>query len=114
MEKDCIFCKIAKKQVPAKFVSESTNFIAIKDANPKAEGHTLIIPKEHYVTLLDIPAKICEEMIELAKTVAKGISKGKDGFNMIMNNHPAAGQVVMHAHIHIIPRVKGDGLRMIS
>ncbi len=113
---NCIFCKIVKKEVSASFLAETNNFIAILDANPKTEGHALIIPKRHYVTILDIPNTLAKEMLELIKKVALNILEKKqgDGFNIIMNNLSPAGQVVMHAHIHIIPRKEGDALRPIA
>jgi histidine triad (HIT) family protein len=112
MTKDCTFCKIARKEIPAKFIDETNNFIAILDANPKAEGHTLIIPKKHYVTILDIPSTLAQEMHKLIKTMGSEILEKKlgDGFNLIMNNLTPAGQVVMHAHLHVIPRKEGDNL----
>ena len=85
------------------------------DINPKSEGHTLIIPKKHFVTLLDIPNVLGQEMLELTKKVSSKIldEKKGDGFNVVMNNLSCAGQVVMHAHLHIIPRKEGDGLKSI-
>lgn len=114
--KDCIFCKIIAKKIPSDIEIETDNFIAMLDQNPKAEGHTLIIPKKHHVNLLDIPNKLAEEFIQLTKKVALSLLENKkgDGFNLIMNNLPPAGQSVMHAHLHIIPRKEGDGLKMIS
>ena len=112
MTDDCIFCKIVKGEITADKVYEDDNVIGILDANPKAEGHTLIIPKKHFKTLLDVPNSLGNELIEAAKKVAlKLIEEGKgDGFNLLMNNFDSAGQVVHHAHMHIIPRKKGDGL----
>jgi len=113
---NCIFCKIAQGKVPAEKVKESNNFIAIFDANPRAEGHTLIIPKKHLVTLLDIPNKLGEELLRFMKDVASDLLDKKlgDGFNIIMNNLEPAGQVVMHAHVHIIPRKEDDGIKTIG
>ncbi|MEK6928594.1 MAG: HIT family protein [Nanoarchaeota archaeon] len=113
---ECIFCKIARKEAKADIVGESSNFIAIKDLQPAAKGHTLIIPKEHYATLLNIPSKISEEMLEMVKKVASELIDKKlgSGFNLVMNNLASAGQVVMHAHIHVIPRKEGDGLRFLT
>lgn len=115
-EENCVFCKIARKKIKAEFLEETNNFIAILDAHPKTEGHVLIIPKKHYVNILDMPIKLGEEMLSLIKRVAFDILEKKqgDGFNILMNNLPSAGQVVMHAHIHVIPRKEGDGLRTIG
>ena len=115
-KENCIFCKIIRKEKKAELRAETNNFIAILDAKPDAEGHTLIIPKKHFVTILDIPNKLGEEMLRLIKKISSNMLEKKqgDGFNLIMNNLAPAGQFVMHAHIHIIPRKEGDGLRMIS
>lgn len=97
----------------SEIIKESDNFIAIKDINPVAEGHMLIIPKKHFVTLLDIPNKLGEEMLKFVKEIAGDLLDEKigDGFNVIMNNLECAGQLVMHAHVHVIPRKDGDGIR---
>ena len=112
-EKDCIFCKIVNKEVSSKVVYEDDNFIGFLDINQVAEGKTLIIPKKHYKTLLDIPSSLGNEMLAAVKKVSlKLINDGKaDGFNILMNNFEVAGQVVPHAHIHVLPRKKGDGLK---
>jgi histidine triad (HIT) family protein len=109
---DCIFCKIVKGEIPASKTYEDENFIGILDVKPKAKGHTLIIPKKHYRNLLDMPGTLGTEMIEAIKEIGLKMIKDKngEGFNVVINNEPAAGQVVFHAHIHIIPRKTGDGL----
>src|SRR3989344_3447055 len=109
----CIFCKIARRKTNAEIIHESNNFFAIRDIHPTAEGHTLIIPKKHFVTLLDIPNAWGEEMLRFTKQVASELLEKKygDGFNIVMNNLEPAGQVVKHAHLHIIPRKDKDGLR---
>jgi histidine triad (HIT) family protein len=113
---DCIFCKIVRGEIKSDIVIEGNSFIAIKDIHPKAVGHTLVIPKKHYVTLLDIPNNLGGEMLEFTKKVAGKLldEKHGDGFNVLMNNLEVAGQDVMHAHIHVIPRKEGDGLRAIA
>lgn len=114
-EEQCVFCKIVSGKIPAEIVKKSNSFIAIKDIKPKAEGHLLIVPKKHYVTLLDLPNNLGEELLQFSKSLAGEILEKKqgDGFNFVMNNLAPAGQVVMHAHLHIIPRKEGDGLRSI-
>lgn len=113
--KECIFCKIVRKEIKSEIVGESDSFIAFLDINPKAKGHTLIIPKKHLVTLLDIPDKLGNELLSFMKKISSDLLEKKlgDGFNVIMNNLEPAGQLVKHAHIHIIPRKDGDGLRSI-
>ena len=112
-DKNCIFCKIVSNEVKQEKINESDSFIAILDIKPNAKGHTLVLPKQHFVTLLDIPNKLGNEMLEFTKKIATNLMDKKlgDGFNLIMNNLEVAGQVVMHAHIHVIPRNEKDGLR---
>ena len=115
-DKNCIFCKIVKKEIKSDIVKEGNSFIAIKDVNPVAEGHILVIPKKHYATLLDIPNNLAEELLKFVKEVASEVLDKKlgDGFNIIMNNLEPAGQLVMHAHIHVIPRKEKDGIRFLT
>jgi histidine triad (HIT) family protein len=114
-KQDCIFCKIAKGEISVEKVKESDNFFAIRDKYPHAEGHSLIIPKKHFVTILDIPNTLAPELLKMIKDVASDLMDKKlgDGFNVIQNNLEVAGQVIMHAHFHIIPRKEGDGLRFL-
>jgi len=110
-DENCIFCKIARGEIKSEKVFESDSFFAIRDIHPKTKGHTLIIPKQHFATLLDIPNKLGGELLEFVKKVSSNLMEQKlgDGFNILMNNLSCAGQIVMHAHIHIIPRKEGDG-----
>jgi histidine triad (HIT) family protein len=115
-EEKCIFCKIIKGEIPSTKVYDSDNFIGILDIHPKAEGHTVIIPKKHFNSLLDMPSSLGGELLETIKEVGLKLIKDSKGesFNIIVNNGEAAGQVIMHAHIHIIPRKKGDGLKSMA
>ena len=115
-EGNCIFCKIIRGEIKSEVIAESNSFIAIREIKPHAPGHTLIIPRNHFVTLLDIPDKYGEELLRFTKQVASELmdKKSGDGFNILMNNLECAGQLVMHAHIHVIPRKEGDGLRLVS
>ncbi len=110
-ESDCIFCKIAEGEIPTEKIFESENFFAIKDINPKVEGHSLVISKKHYETLLDMPSSLYGEFLETAKEVAfKLIDElNAEGFNLIMNNKRVAGQLVAHVHLHVLPRCPEDG-----
>lgn len=109
---DCVFCKIAKGEIKSEKIFKSDNFFVVRDIKPRVEGHMLVIPKKHFVTLLDIPDKLGNEMLNvLKKIVGKLMDEKKgDGFNLVMNNLEVAGQEVMHAHIHVLPRKEGDGL----
>lgn len=110
---NCIFCKIIRKEIKENFVDESNSFIAIFDKFPTVKGHVLVISKKHYVTLLDLPDRIGEELLSFTKKICGKILEEKfgDGFNIAMNNLAPAGQVVMHAHLHIFPRKENDGLK---
>ena len=109
---DCIFCKIARKEIPCEIVYESDNFLAFPDTNPVAKGHTLIIPKKHFVNLIEMPDTLGSELVEVIKKVAEiRFKEGAEGFNLIANTGETAGQVVMHAHIHLVPRRKGEKVK---
>jgi histidine triad (HIT) family protein len=113
MGDDCIFCKIVRNEIPSSNIYTNDKVIAFLDVNPVNKGHVLIVPKDHYETLLDIPDNIVKELLVIAKKIGKSARKAlkADGFNIGMNNFPAAGQVVFHAHLHIIPRFENDGLQ---
>jgi len=116
MNKDCIFCKIAQGRVQSERVAETNNFFAIRDIKPKAESHTLIISKKHFVTILDIPNTLGPELLQIIKQVSSDLLEQKlgDGFNILMNNLEPAGQIIKHAHLHIIPRKENDGLKSMA
>lgn len=108
---DCIFCKIAKKEIPSDIVYEDSNFLAFLDIKPFVKGHTLIIPKKHFVNFLDMPSSLGNELSDFIKRVVEiRIKEGAEGFNLLMRNGKAAGQEVAHAHIHLIPRKAGDNI----
>ncbi|MBA3064265.1 HIT family protein [Candidatus Woesearchaeota archaeon] len=111
---DCIFCKIVRGEIPSNKVYENKNFFAFLDIGPVNRGHTLIIPKKHYKNLLEMPEEELKGYMEAIQKVSKAILQGvnADGISINMSNEPAAGQVVMHAHFHIIPRLKNDGLKL--
>jgi len=112
--KDCIFCQIVQDKIPCARVYETENVLAFLDISPVAKGHTLVIPKKHLVNVLDLPAGLAPELQEVLQKVGHGLLNGvkADGFNLGMNNFEAAGQLVMHAHYHLIPRFAGDGLKL--
>ncbi|HLC92938.1 MAG TPA: HIT family protein [archaeon] len=111
---NCIFCKIISGQIPSKIVYEDETSIAFLDIYPSAKCHTLVIPKNHHATMLDIPEMELKEIIGVVQKVgaAAMLATKADGFNVVQNNREAAGQVVHHLHFHIIPRFKDDGLKM--
>jgi len=109
----CIFCEIVKGEVPCNKVWEDEDFLAFADIYPVGEGHTLVIPKKHFVNLLDLDEENSRNYLNAIKTVAK-ILLGEhhaDGFNLSLNNGDSAGQIVKHTHFHILPRKEGDTKR---
>ena len=110
-KKDCLFCKIIKGEIPSRKIFESNNTFAFLDIAPKREGHVVLIPKIHYYNLLDIPEEEIKPFFQDLKKVASIVKEkmNAEGFNIIQNNFPAAGQVVPHFHYHIIPRNKEEG-----
>ena len=105
----CIFCKIAKGEIPAKILYEDEKTLAFLDISPRSKGHTLIIPKEHYETFEELPEEVAIDLIKAIKRVIKKLkSLNPDGYNILNNNGPVAGQEVPHVHFHIIPRYKGE------
>lgn len=110
-KEDCIFCKIANGEIPSKSLYEDDYFKVILDLGPATKGHALILPKDHYANLYELPEDTAAGAMKLAKTLAAKMTKKlhADGFNLVQNNGEAAGQTVMHFHLHLIPRYENDG-----
>lgn len=107
---NCIFCKIVSGVIPSTKVYENEHVVAFLDINPVNIGHSLVIPKEHFENIYEAPEEIMVEMMKAAKKIAVAVKAlPSDGVNVTMNNDAHAGQVIFHAHIHIIPRHKEDG-----
>ncbi|WP_027179749.1 HIT family protein [Maridesulfovibrio bastinii] len=110
-DNDCIFCKIIKGEIPCFKIYETDKIFCFLDIGPVNKGHALVIPKEHYENLWALPDDLGKEIFKACKTVGKAIVEATkaDGLNVIMNNNKAAGQLVFHAHFHLIPRFDNDG-----
>ncbi len=114
MSNDCLFCKIASGEIPSHKIYEDDLTVAFLDINPVNLGHTLVIPKKHAGNLRDISE---EDYLAVQKTVKRLAPKiaealGACGYNIGQNNEPCSGQVVMHLHVHIMPRFEGDGYKL--
>ena len=111
---NCIFCKIVRGEIPCSKIYETNNVLAFLDIGPINKGHSLVIPKKHFTNIFDIEQKYLDEVSNAVRKIAPAIKKavGADGINITSSNGEAAGQVVMHSHIHIIPRFKDDGLKL--
>ncbi len=113
-EANCIFCKIANGEIPSQTLYEDDIFRVILDLGPATKGHALILPKEHYANLYDLPEETAGEVMKLAKRMATEMTErlGCEGFNLVQNNGDLAGQTVFHFHMHLIPRYRADGQKI--
>ncbi len=111
MSADCIFCKIVRGEIPAHEIYEDAATLAFLDIHPLADGHTMVIPKPHYEKLEDVPVTEAGKIFETVRRVTGAIQKAFNApaSTIGINNGRAAGQVVPHLHIHIVPRFPGDG-----
>ena len=102
---DCIFCKIAEKKIPARIVYEDEHAIAFEDVNPQAPVHTLVIPRKHISTLLDLKEEdndLVGHLLKVANKIAKDKGIAERGFRVVTNCNPESGQTVYHIHLHIL------------
>ena len=113
---ECIFCSIISKDREAAYVYEDEEFMAIMDKYPINIGHTLVMPKKHYKTLLDMPLNDIARLFALTAYIAKAVVKATnaDGFSIGQNNGEVANQIIPHVHVHIIPRYANDKTRWSS
>jgi histidine triad (HIT) family protein len=103
--KDCLFCRIAAKEIPSKLVYEDDQALAFQDVHPQAPVHLLLIPKKHFNTLLDIQAEdlpLLAHLMELVAKLAKEHGLAKSGFRTVINTGSKGGQTVYHLHLHLI------------
>ena len=112
---ECIFCKIANGEIPSNTLYEDEGYRVILDLGPATRGHALILPKDHYADLFELPDQNCEQMLKIAKKMGARMKErlGCSGMNLVQNNGEAAGQTVRHFHIHLIPRYD-DGSRIVA
>lgn len=116
MDENCIFCKIIEGKINSEKVCEDKLFLVVKDIRPRTKGHSLVIPKKHFIAFENLPeshfesfSKITQKAVDILKKETK-----MEGYNLAMNNHPIAGQVISHMHLHIIPRTPNDGVKVIQ
>ncbi len=109
---DCLFCRMVAGQIPVAKVYEDDVVLAFLDIGPLSDGHTLVVPKQHFVKLHDCPAELLGQVCSCLGKVAGAVvaAMNCDGYNLLCNNGRAAGQLVEHVHFHIIPRNAGDGV----
>ncbi len=111
---DCIFCKLANGDIPVDTIYEDDTVKVIFDAGPASEGHVLIIPKDHADGIYDLTDQQAAGIFTVAVKVANALKKAFDleGLNVVQNNGEIAGQTVFHFHMHLIPRYKGDKVKL--
>ncbi len=109
---DCIFCKIAGKEIPSEIVFEDENIFAFLDIKPVANGHTLVVSKKHSADFLATDDEVIGHLMPGVKRIGQAVVKALDaqGLNITTNVGAASGQSVFHLHFHLIPRVDRDGL----
>lgn len=109
---DCLFCKITRQEIPSALIYQDETVFAFLDIKPVAPGHLLIVPKQHSEGFHDADPAVLAKLLPMIQTLAAKLvtATNAEGYNLIQNNKPAAGQVIPHLHYHLIPRFEGDGL----
>ena len=108
---DCLFCRIVASEIAGDVVLETDDLVAFLDHRPVFRGHTLLVPREHVVTLPDLPDRLRDPFLAAGQRLAAAMVEalGAQGSFVAMNN--VVSQSVPHLHMHVVPRTKGDGLR---
>ena len=112
MEKNCIFCKITRKQIGSNILYEDADFQVILDNAPATKGHAILITKKHFSNLFEMDSKTASKLFIIVVKVTKLMKEELNcsGFNLLQNNGEDAGQTVFHFHLHLIPRYENDGV----
>jgi histidine triad (HIT) family protein len=111
MTQDCVFCQIIRKESPASFVYEDDRVVVFLSNRPVNEGHSLVVPKKHYENIYEVPDDEVEHLFKVAKHIAVAVRDAMkaDGIRVVQNNGWAAGQVIFHFHVHVIPMQPHEG-----
>jgi histidine triad (HIT) family protein len=109
---DCIFCKIIAGEIPSAKILETDTVLAFMDINPVSTGHALVVPKTHYASFPEIPVELLAQLGEALQKIGTAVQSqlNSGGFNILLNNGRVAGQLIDHAHFHLVPRNAGDGV----
>jgi len=112
VSESCVFCKITLGEDQASIVFEDDRVLAFMDLHPANVGHALVVPREHWETIYDIPEKVLGDMFAVVKKVSVAVKKavGAEGMSILQFNERAAGQSVKHFHVHVVPRFRGDAM----
>lgn len=112
---DCVFCQIISRRLPASFIYEDDKVAAFLDIHPINQGHVLVVPKRHESRFGHLTEDEAAYLFRIGRKVLRAIQKSEikcEGTNLFLSDGPVAGQEVMHSHLHIVPRFKGDGQRV--
>jgi histidine triad (HIT) family protein len=110
----CTFCRIAAAELPASVVHADEAVLAFMDINPVNPGHVLVVPRQHYAGLADLPEPVGARLFEVARRLAAAVRRAGvrcEGVNLFLADGAAAGQDVFHCHLHVRPRFAGDAVR---
>lgn len=105
MPSDCLFCRIAAKELPAKIVFENERIVAFADLHPQAPAHVQLIPRKHIASTLEVGAEdqaVVGELVRTAAGLARELGFAEEGFRLVFNTNAAAGQSVYHLHLHLL------------
>ena len=105
---DCIFCKIVSKEIPTKILVETESCIGFLDAFPLSAGHTLVIPKNHYEKIQDMPDEVSVDLFSIVHKIIPKIDKISGATLLAIHNGKESGQEIPHVHVHLIPRRSDD------
>jgi histidine triad (HIT) family protein len=111
MATGCVFCSIVTGETPADVVLDEADLVAFLDARPVFKGHVLLVPREHVVTLLDLPDRLRDPFLAAAQRLARAVVDGLGAQGSFVATNNVVSQSVPHLHLHVVPRTKGDGLR---
>ncbi len=111
MSSDCVFCEIVAKRSPANIVYEDDSVVAFLTNRPVNEGHTLVVPKQHFENIYDVPDDLLCSLFRVVKRVSVAVqdAMAAEGIRVVQNNGSAAGQVIFHYHVHVIPMKPHEG-----
>jgi histidine triad (HIT) family protein len=108
---DCAFCSIVAGQTPADIVLDEPDFVGFLDRRPVFKGHTLLVPRDHVPTLLDLPQRLHASLLDATQRLAAAVVEGLGAQGSFVAINTVVSQSVPHLHVHVVPRTKGDGLR---
>ena len=111
MTQDCVFCQIIRKEAPASFIYEDDRVVVFLSNRPVNEGHSLVVPKKHYENIYEVPDDEVDNLFKIAKHVSVAVrdAMAAEGIRVVQNNGAAAGQVIFHFHVHVIPMKPHEG-----